>query len=362
MNIEVLYDLKPDKPDESIYAQAKDRWDSIAKPIDGLGDFEDIICRIASIEGKLIPEASKKALVIMCADNGVVCEGVTQTDQSVTAKVASLMTMNKSSVGVMTKKFGIDIIPVDIGINSDIRIKGLIDKKIRRGTGNILREPAMTKDECLGAIQTGIDIVKELSDKGYDILATGEMGIGNTTTSTALFCALTQTDPENITGRGAGLNDEALANKIRVIKDSIAHHRFNRIGLNRSYEMAFEALRYLGGLDIAGLVGVYIGAALTKMPVIIDGYISAVAALCACSIVSETKEYMIASHAGKEKGTGKILKMLDLKPVIDADMALGEGTGAVMMFPLIDMALDLYSNGTRFDDTQIDSYERFEKE
>lgn len=362
MNTEELYKLKPDTPDESIYIKAKERWDSIAKPIDGLGDFEDIVCRIASIKGKLIPDTDKKALIIMCADNGVVCEGVTQTDQSVTAKVSELMAKNKSSVGVMTQRFGIDIIPVDIGINSDMKIEGLIDKKIKKGTGNILKEPAMTKDECLRAIQTGIDIVKELSDKGYSILATGEMGIGNTTTSTALFCTLTQTDPETITGRGAGLDDEALKKKIRVIKDSIAHHRFNRIGLNRSPEMAFEALRYLGGLDIAGLVGVYIGAALTRTPVIIDGYISAVAAFCAYSIVSEAKGYMIASHAGKEKGTAKVLKILDLKAVIDADMALGEGTGAVMMFPLIDMALDLYSNATLFDDTQIESYERFDKQ
>ena len=360
MSTEELYAIRSDMPDENIYDEAKERWDLIAKPIDGLGDFENIICRIASIKGRVVPDIKKKALVIMCADNGVVKEGVTQTDQSVTAKVAALMAENKSSVGIMTKKFGIDIIPVDIGINADIKKDGLIDKKISMGTGNIAEEPAMSHEQCLSAIRTGMDLVKDCAKKGYDIIATGEMGIGNTTTSTALFCALTQTSPETVTGRGAGLSDEGLAKKIKVIKEAIAFHRFNRIGLERTPEMAFEALRNLGGLDIAGLTGVFIGGALTKTPVIIDGFISAVAALCAYSIVPETKEYMIASHSGREKGIEKVLEILNLKAVIDADMALGEGTGAVMMFPLIDMAMELYSKGTGFDETEINNYERFE--
>ena len=215
----------------------------------------------------------------------------------------------------------------------------------------------MTTEEALNAIEAGIECVKELKDKGYGITATGEMGIGNTTTSTALMCALTGVSPEEYTGRGSGLTDEGLKRKLQVIKEGLA--RYAGKGRADSPEEAFEVLCCLGGLDIAALAGVFIGGALYGMPVVVDGLISAAAALAAERIVPGCREYMLASHAGREKGAGLILDELSLRPVIHADLALGEGTGAVMLFPLLDMACALYSDGTAFEETSIEKYERY---
>ena len=355
-----LFDIRIEEPSPLIYERAKDRFDSLAKPIDGLGRFEDIICRIAAIQGKDIPDISNKCLVIMCSDNGVVCEGVSQTEKSVTASVAAMMGKNMSTVGAMTASYPIRVIPVDIGIDSEVHIEGVLDRKIARGTGNILKEPAMTRQMCLDAIQTGIDIVRSCSREGFDIIATGEMGIGNTTSSTALFCALTGRDIIGATGRGAGLSDEGLARKIDVITAALKHHGFDDCPDIPGGEYALSALTAVGGLDIAGLAGVFIGGALYRIPVVIDGAISAVAALAAYYMVRGCEKYMIASHKGREACT-TALDIMQLAPVIDADMALGEGTGAVMLFPVLDMVMSFFASGTRFEETDIDGYKRFIK-
>ncbi|MCR5734312.1 MAG: nicotinate-nucleotide--dimethylbenzimidazole phosphoribosyltransferase [Lachnospiraceae bacterium] len=353
-----LFDIRIDAPDKEIFKRTKLSWDKLAKPIDGLGDLEELVCRIASIQGKEMPNICKKALIIMCADNGVVCENVTQTDQSVTADVAALMAKRQSSVGTMTADYALDMVPVDIGINSNTKIKGIIDKRIANGTGNILNEPAMSKEQCLEAIKVGMDLVKECLEKGYGLIATGEMGIGNTTTSTAVLCALTGKDPVLVTGKGAGLSDEGLMNKIKVIRSSLINHDlYDKKAGDR--EQALNTLIKVGGLDIAGLVGVFIGGAIYKIPVVIDGFISAVAAYCANLIIPGVSEYMIASHTGKEKGTALVLGYMKLKALIDADMNLGEGTGAVLIMPMLDMVMSLYKTGTRFGDTTIKEYERF---
>ncbi len=347
------------RPDSEIYQKSKARWDSIAKPIDGLGDMEDIISRIASIQGKVIPNITRRALVVMCADNGVVAEGVTQCDKSVTLDVAKLLCKGQSSVCTLTKGMGVDIIPVDIGIDSDDVIRGIRNKKVRKGTGNIVREPAMSADQCLKALKSGMEIMDICVRNGYDIVVTGEMGIGNTTTSTALLCALTGLSPAEVTGRGAGLTDEGLEHKIEVIGQALGFHGLNGGSGISDPESAFIALQKVGGLDIAGLAGLFIAGANHQIPVVIDGLISAVAALTAECLVPGTADYMIASHTGRERGTARVLEKLGLKAVIDADMALGEGTGAVMLFPMIDMAMSLYLNGMRFEDTRIDAYKRF---
>ncbi|MBQ8946084.1 MAG: nicotinate-nucleotide--dimethylbenzimidazole phosphoribosyltransferase [Lachnospiraceae bacterium] len=389
MNYEELIKVKVDKPLETARDLARLRLDDIAKPIDGLGSLETLLCRIAAIRRTPDFDMDKKALVIMCADNGVVGEGVTQTDSSVTARVAGLMGKRASSVGVMCSSYPVDIYAVDIGIDSEDKTEGVIDKKIRQGTGNIAETDAMTADECLDAINTGIDLVRDLAGDGYSLIATGEMGIGNTTTSTAVLCALLGLRAREVTGRGAGLDDERLERKIGVIEKALerhAHGRNMRVGTGFTEgslttgsstdgnlkagnfaaegvtpEYAFEALRSLGGLDIAGLTGVFIGGALYHIPAIVDGLISAVAALCAEVLVPGCRDYMIASHVGKEKGCAIVLDRLGLKGIIDADLALGEGSGAVLLMPLLDMAYLLYRNGTRFGaDAGIDNYERFD--
>ncbi len=356
MTIDELISLPIKKPDRDTLMLSKKKWDALAKPIDGLGDFEDIVCRIAAIQERVCPDIAKKALIIMCADNGVVNEGVSQTGKKATYEVAQLMGDGKSSVGVMTGKYPLDVFVYDIGIDSEDTPEGVTAKKIRRGTADFIREPAMSVEDCLDAICAGMDAVKECWDNGYGIIATGEMGIGNTTTSTAFLCAVTGALPEAVTGRGAGLGNEGLRRKIDVIKQGIALH----IGQKKpsSPGEVFEALRCLGGLDIAALAGVFIGGAIYKIPIVSDGLICAAAALAAEKILPGCREYMIASHSGKEKGTAVILKELSLKPVINADMALGEGTGAVLLFPMLDMVMELYNSGTVFKDTSIKQYER----
>lgn len=360
MTKDELFEIRVDEPDEKYMRATKDVFDSLAKPLDGFGEFENMICRIAAMQRTSDPDVSSKALIIMCADNGVVKEGVTQTDFKVTSSVASLMGKGMSSVCVMLRESGVKVIPVDIGIDSDEMIRGVRDKKIASSTGNIRKEQAMEETQCIEAIAAGIDTVNDCVSNGIKIIATGEMGIGNTTTSTALFCAFTGEEPQKITGRGAGLSDEGLVKKIRVIEDALKlHGLYVKTGETVSKEYALKALSSVGGLDIAGLAGVFTGAALNHIPVVIDGAISAVSALAASFIVPGCEAYMLSSHSGKEACTGEVLKLLGLKSVINADMALGEGSGAVMLFPLLDMVMNVYRSGTRFAGSGIRQYERF---
>ncbi|MBP5198563.1 MAG: nicotinate-nucleotide--dimethylbenzimidazole phosphoribosyltransferase, partial [Lachnospiraceae bacterium] len=333
---------------EEYMSLAKKRWDSLSKPIDGFGDFEDVLCKIAGIKGETVPDLKKKALMVFCADNGIVEEGVSQTDSSVTAQVARKLGMGVSTVNFLAGKASVDVYPVDVGIAFDESLSGVSDKKVAMGTENFLKIPAMTKEQALSAIKAGMETVYELSDKGYDMLLTGEMGIGNTTTSTAILCALTGFDPAEFTGRGAGLSDEGLKIKTEVIKKGLQKYRDCIENESDKNRRAFEILRCLGGYDMAALTGAFIGAAIKRIPIITDGLVCTVAALVAENLAPGTKDFIIASHRGREKGNINALKILGLKPLIDGDMALGEGTGAVMASDLIDMIHDYYKNGKTF--------------
>ncbi|MCM1528034.1 MAG: nicotinate-nucleotide--dimethylbenzimidazole phosphoribosyltransferase, partial [Bacteroides sp.] len=256
-----------EEPDREIYAKILANWDATAKPLDGLGRFEEILARIGAILGTEEPDIRKKAVIIMCADNGIVEEGVSQSGMEVTTAVARQMARGNSSVGKMAAVIGADTIPVDIGMYHPEPIKGVWNRKIRRGTGNFRREPAMTREEALEAILTGMEIAADCKEKGYGILAAGEMGIGNTTTSSAVAAALLKCETEAVTGRGAGLNDEKFRNKQRIIAEAVEKYRL--------YEAdPLTALETVGGLDIAGLAGLCIGGALSHIPVVLDGVIS----------------------------------------------------------------------------------------
>lgn len=348
-----IANIKITKPDKTTYKIVQDNWDSIAKPIDGMGRFEKIIDQIGAIQGGSEIDISKKAVIIMCADNGVVAEGVSQSGQEVTFSVAQSMAKKQSSVGKMASMIGADTIPVDIGINSTMKIDGVLDRKVRCGTRNFAVESAMTDEETLKAIETGIDIVRSCKENGYGLLATGEMGIGNTTTSSAVAAALLDCDVNLVTGKGAGLDDKGLCTKIFIIKNAIEKYKL--------YEAdVFTVLKTVGGLDIAGLAGVCIGGAIYHIPIVLDGVISMVAALCAERLVCGVKDYIIPSHSGKEPAVKILSRALEITPVIDGQLALGEGTGAVMMFSLLDMAMTIYKEKTTFDDIKVDQYERYE--
>jgi len=339
-------------PDEDIRRKVLSNFDHVAKPIDGLGRFEVLTAQIGAIQGTEKIDIAQKAVIIMCADNGIVEEGISQSGQEVTLAVVKSMADRKSSVGKMAEIAGADTIPVDIGVNSKEKIPGVADKKIAFGTRNFKKEPAMTEEEAVRAIFTGIEMVFQCKEKGYKLLATGEMGIGNTTTSSAVTAALLGCGAAEVTGRGAGLNDEKLVHKQELIAEAI-----DRYGLKEAD--ALRILETVGGLDIAGLAGVCIGGALYHVPVVLDGVISMSAALLAERLVPGTKAYLIPSHKGKEPAVERLAEELELTPVIDAGLALGEGTGAVMLFPLLDMALSVYQDRTTFADIHIEQYERF---
>ena len=323
------------------------RWDSIAKPLKSLGRIEENLIQIAGIQRTSQIHLHKKALVIMCADNGVVAEGVTQTGQEVTAIVAENFLKEKSCAAIMCRDTGTDIYPVDIGMAVDV--PKIINQKVAYGTRNMAKEPAMTREEAVCAIENGISMVEELFRRGYDVIATGEMGIGNTTTSSAVASVLLQVPVEQVTGRGAGLSTEGLLKKIQVIQDAIARHQPEKSD-------PVDVLAKVGGFDLAGLAGLYLGAAAMGMPAVMDGFISSVAALAAVMICPETQNYILASHVSKEPAGAMVLRALHKSPSITCDMCLGEGTGAVALFPLLEMGLHIYEKMSTFSQIKIEDY------
>lgn len=349
---EELRQLTIQPPDEEYRKRVLENWDALAKPVDGMGSFETLTAQIGAIMRTTRPDIAKKAVVIMCADNGIVEEGVSQCGQEVTLAVARSMGRKQSSVGRMADRIGADTIPVDIGINSRENIEGVLDRKISCGTGNFSVGPAMTQKEAVAAIAVGIDMVYSCKEAGYKILATGEMGIGNTTTSSAMSAALLKCRPQTVTGRGAGLSDALLAGKQQVIARAVENY-------DLYHQDALTVLETVGGLDIAGLAGVCMGGALCHIPIVLDGVISMTAALTAERLLPGTREYLIASHKGREPAAGLLAEALGMEPVMDAGLALGEGTGAVMMLALLDMALSVYDAGHTFLDIQIEPYQRF---
>lgn len=344
--------------DINAIAQAKNRWNSIAKPLHSLGKFEEIIIKIAGITGEADVKLNKKCVVVMCADNGVVKEGVTQSGAEVTRIVAEAMVNGDGNINNLCKSFGADVIVIDAGMLStksedafhrNIVSNNMICIKVKNGTNNIAEGPAMSYSDCEAIISSSINIVEHLKAQGYHMIATGEMGIGNTTTSSAIASVILGKRAEEVTGRGAGLSNEALLRKISVIEQAI---KVNRPDQNNPLDI----LSKLGGYDIAGMTGLFLGGAIYHVPIVVDGFISLVAAAIAKMFSTHSVDYMIQSHISKEPAAKWMMEYLNLEPVITADMCLGEGTGAVMMFPLLMGALDIYHSVHSFEKLEIEQY------
>lgn len=326
--------LKLVKPsDKENVQKAKIRWSKLAKPLNGMGVFEDYISKIAGISYPV--DISKKCVAVMCSDNGVVCEKVTQTDSSVTAVVAKNITEGKATVANMALVCGADVYVYDVGICTQTQAP-IIDRKQALGTDNITKGPAMSYEAAEKTIIAGIEAVRDLKAKGYNLIAGGEMGIGNTTTSSAIAAVLLDESVENVTGRGAGLSSEGLERKINAIKKALQVNNINK-------DDPVDILAKVGGFDICGMCGLFIGGAIYGVPIIIDGLISSVAALLAYRIAPDTIDYMIPSHMSAEPAAKMLMEKLGLKPCIYGSMALGEGTGAVAVMPLLDMAYNVFS-------------------
>lgn len=338
---------------ECVYHKIKQNWDHVAKPLDSMGVFETLLAQIGAIQEETVPVLFPARILVMCADNGVVAEGISQSDQSVTRICTQNIALGKSSVGIMAAREQIDILAVDIGVNTDEKWEKVRNCKIRKGTRNFRVEPAMTREETLSAMQTGMELVWEARQEEYRILGVGEMGIGNTTTSSAVAAALLHADAVSMTGRGAGLNDTQLARKQRIIEEAIARY-------DLYHKDALEILSAVGGLDLAGLVGICLGGAYYQVPIVLDGFISLVAALVAQHLLSGVRDYLIPSHCSKEPAVVRLQEQLGFHPVIDASMALGEGTGAVLMLSLLRTVHEIYVNSCSFDEAGIEQYERYD--
>lgn len=333
-------------PDRAAMEKCQSRWLSIAKPLFGLGTLEDAVTQMAGMTGTADVSIDKKGLIVMCADNGVVEEGISQTDSSVTAVVTDNFSRGLTSACIMSRAAGVDVFPIDIGVAADTKV---YTDKIAYGTKNMLKEPAMTREEAEGSILAGIRAAKRLKKEGYQILLTGEMGIGNTTTSSAVASVLLGEDPERLSGRGAGLSDAGLQRKREVIRRAIGLWKPDPAD-------SIDVLAKVGGFDIGGLAGVFLGGAMERLPVVMDGFISAAAALLACRIAPGTERFILPSHMSGEPGMGRILKELGKEAFIGCHMKLGEGTGAVALMPLLDMTLEVYRKMPDFDGIQIEAY------
>lgn len=342
------------QPKDTIAMEAaRKHWLHIAKPLFSLGKLEKAVIDMAGMKRQHDFTLDKRGLLIFCGDNGVVEEGVTQTGQEVTAIVSDNFTKNETSVCKMAQIAKAEVMPIDIGITVDVPSITKPEKKVAYGTKNMTKGPAMTREEATKAILVGIDAVRTCKEAGYNILATGEMGIGNTTTSSAIASVLLEQPVEFVTGKGAGLTNEGLNRKIQAIKKAIEVNKPNK-------EDPIDVLAKVGGLDIAGLVGAFLGGAIYHIPIVIDGFICAVAALVAARIEPKSLDYMMPSHVSKEPAGYMVLEALGLEPYITCDMCLGEGTGAVAVLPLLDMGLAVYRSMSTFEQIQIDEYEVFE--
>lgn len=346
--------------DEAAVKEAKARQEVLAKPTGALGTLEDISIQLAGITGKTKNSMTKQAIVIMSADNGVVEEGVASAPQSVTLSQTINFTRHLTGVSSMAKYFDIDLLVVDTGVKMAIpsslytdemteegRLTSKIaNRRIADGTRNLAKEPAMTEDEALRAVMIGIEAAKAIKDCDYDIFGVGEMGIGNTTTSACVLAALCGKAGEEVVGRGGGLNDEGFAKKIRIVDDAIR-------GLDPSDVLGI--LARVGGFDICAMTGAFLGAAYYRIPVVIDGYISAVAALCAYRLAPKAVNFMFGSHLSKEKGYVIAMDALGIKPYFNLGMRLGEGSGCPISFKIIETACAAMNGMATFAEGAIDA-------
>ena len=336
--------------DQKAADAAWDWWDSLCKPLRGMGMLEEMIVQLAGIYGTEKIDSLNPVVVIMGADNGVVAEGVSQTGSEVTAQVLENMGDRISSVCIMSRVEGLEVIPVNIGMFTDGKHPRIWNRPVRYGTGNIAKEPAMTREEADRAIVTGIEVVKELCGQGYRMIITGEMGIGNTTPSSAIASVLLSKDPAEVTGRGAGLSSQALEHKIEVIRQAIAINQPDKDDI-------LDVVSKVGSLDIAGMIGCYIGGAVMGVPVLIDGFISSIAAYCAAKLCPACRPYMVATHCSAEPAGQMMLDALGMKAPIQAEMHLGEGTGAVTAYSLYKYALALYNGLPSFREAKVEQYQ-----
>lgn len=333
--------------DEGAMARAAVYQGTLAKPPGSLGELENIYTRLCGITGTLAPGYTPCRIIVLCADNGVVEEGVSVTPRSVTAAQAVNMTRHCTGMSAMAHHFGDQVQVVDVGIADEYHCPEILNRKIRPGTRNLAREPAMTRQETAQAIWTGMELAHRAKAEGVAVLGVGEMGIGNTTTSAAVLAALTGLPVEAVTGRGGGMTDAGFLRKKQVITRALTLHRPDK-------NDALDVLSKVGGLDLAAMCGVFLGAGRYGLPAVIDGFISVVAALCAYRLCPAVGDYLFASHLSREVGYTAAIEELGLAPWLHLGMRLGEGSGCPIAFRVLEAACAAARGMATFEGAAID--------
>jgi len=333
--------------------QAQVRQNNLTKPARSLGRLEEISIQLAGMKSDPLPDVSRKEVIIMAADHGVALEGISAFPAEVTPQMVLNFLNGGAAINVLARQAGAGVTVVDIGVAADFdpSLPGLLHRKVARGTRNMARGPAMTSAEAEQALACGMDVLAQIAEKGVDLIATGDMGIGNTTPSSAIVAVMTGLPVAKVTGRGTGIDDAGLAHKVQVIEQAIA--------LNKpDPQDALDVLFKVGGLEIAGLAGVMIAAASRRIPIVVDGFISTAAAMIASGLVPDVRNYMFGAHQSVEIGHQAMHKYLGLIPLVNLNLRLGEGTGAVLAFNLIEAASRILREMATFAEAGVSSKEK----
>ncbi len=337
--------------DETAMQAARARQDQLTKPRGSLGRLEELSIQLAGMKANPFPSVERKAVIVMAADHGVTAEGVSAYPAEVTAQMVLNFLHGGAAINVLARQVGARVTVVDIGVAADFEpTLGLIQRKVLCGTRNLAQGPAMTREEAEQALQVGVDVLNEEAARGLDIVATGDMGIGNTTSSSAIVAAMTGLLVAQVVGRGTGIDDTGLQRKIKVIKQALSVNQPNA-------KDAMDVLHKVGGLEIAGLAGMMIAAASHRIPVVVDGFISTAAAMIAVGLAPRVREYLISAHQSVEIGHQVMLKHLNLIPLLDLNLRLGEGTGAALAFPLIEASTRILREMATFAEAGVSDQE-----
>ncbi len=342
---ETVHRITP--PDQAAMEMARARQESLAKPPHSLGALEDIAVQIAGLTGKIFNRADKRRVLIFAADNGVVEEGVSSAPQSVTLAQTINISRGLTGMGVIARHYHTETEVIDVGVNAEIHCPTVRNEKIAFGTKNFAREPAMTREQAIQGIAIGIQAVERAVQDGVEILGTGEMGIGNTSTSSAVLSALLNLPAQETVSRGGGVNDESLIHKKQIIDAAIAR-------MHPNANDPIDVLSKVGGFDLCAITGAFLAAAANHIPIVIDGFISVVAALCAYRMAENSVWAMIPSHRSEEGGYRYAIQALHMDPALNLHMRLGEGSGCPMMFEIVSTALDIMQNMATFEEAAID--------